>query len=402
MAKRKLLDLVTLFGRGILDDLSGPAKNKVISEIDRSISPADKLPKSFSNMSLTGLRPSQQPVKEMLDPLEYSKTKLTRPIEAYEGTITPTNKPLLPKKTITLEDLEGGYLLPLYGDRSSGAGLLTQVGNIPLQRSYNLDGGIDFMRGPANQADDVIWASGAGVMKPLASKAKEILEKTGKPVYGTTISMLPNALDFAKFTPRVAADLMQQFMTKKSAKVFDAELRTRKGMSDWVGIHSDKLDDWLKNATPDQNKTFLRFADSDEARKNYEAVPDAVGAARYAVTDPSQYSLPSGYAGASVGRFTKGILDNPTVPHSSYSTQAKGVYEGGLEVPIKHDELFRDAFNKYYSPNYVNLAGQKGGLSGANATYAHKTQNTPQLVDAELVDNYMKRLEQVKSLGLLD
>jgi hypothetical protein len=191
-------------------------------------------------------------------------------------------------------------------------------------------------------------------------------------------------------------------MTKKAAKVFDAELKTRKGMSDWVGIHSDKLDDWLKNATPDQNKTFLRFADSDEARKKYGAVPDAVGAARYAVTDPSQYSLPSGRAGASVGRFTKGILDNPTVPHSSYSTQAKGVYEGGLEVPIKHDELFRDAFNKYYSPNYVNLAGQKGGLSGANATYAHKTQNVPQLVDAELVDNYMKRLEQIKSLGLLD
>ena len=402
MAKRLLTDLVELFGRGILNTFSDPAKNKIISEIDRSISPADKLPKSFSNMSLTGLRPSQQPIKEMLDPLEYSERKLTRPIEAYKGTITPTNKPLKPKKTITLEDLEGGYLLPLYGDRSSGGGLLTQVGNIPLQRSYNLDGGFDFMRGQANQADDVIWASGAGVMKPLANDAQAILEKTGNPVYGTSISMLPNALDFAKFTPRVAADLMQQFMTKKAAKVFDAELRTRKGMSGWVGIHSDKLDDWLKNATPDQNKMFLRFADSKEARKNYGAVPDAVGAARYAVTDPSQYNLPSGYAGTSIGRFTKGILENPTVPHSTYPIQAKGVYKGGLEVPIKHDELFRDAFNKYYSPNYINLKGQKGALDSAKATYAHKTQNTPQLVDAELVDNYMKRLEQIKSLGLLD
>ena len=272
MAVRSLLEIIEMLGRGAKDTLSP----QTIKDISKSAQPATRLPKAGETISVRGLPPSKQPTKEMLDPMGYSATKLSRPIESYSPTVTPRNTPLLPRKNITLEDLEGGYLLPLYGDRSSAAGLLSRVGDINLQRAYNLEGGIDFMRGPSYQSDKAIWASGAGVLKPIVSKAEDVAAKTGKPVYGTTISMAPNSLDFAKFTPRVAADLLQQSMTKKSAKLFDDELRERKGMSDWVGILSPKLDEWLQKATPDQQKAFLRFADSDNARKNFGVTSDAI------------------------------------------------------------------------------------------------------------------------------
>lgn len=400
MAVRSLLEIIEMLGRGAKDTLSP----QTIKDISKSAQPATRLPKAGETISVRGLPPSKQPTKEMLDPMGYSATKLSRPIESYSPTVTPRNTPLLPRKNITLEDLEGGYLLPLYGDRSSAAGLLSRVGDINLQRAYNLEGGIDFMRGPSYQSDKAIWASGAGVLKPIVSKAEDIAAKTGKPVYGTTISMAPNSLDFAKFTPRVAADLLQQSMTKKSAKLFDDELRERKGMSDWVGILSPKLDEWLQKATPDQQKAFLRFADSDNARKNFGVTSDAIGAARYAVTDPTQASLPSGYGGTAIAQFKKkgGLLDSPTVTHSSYPVQTQGVYKGGLEVPIRQEDLFRDAFKAYRSPDYVSTKGKVGALDPSMATYSAKTQLPTQLVDAEMVDNYMKMLERYKQRGLLD
>lgn len=404
MAARNLLDLIQALSRGRVDDMNARDRSKTVTDITSASSPAKRLPKAGQTMKVRSLPPSKQPTKELLDPMGYSSTKLSRPIESYTPTVTPTNTPLLPRKTISLEDIEGGFLLPLYGDRSSAGGILTRVGDIDLQRGYNLEGGFDFMRGPSYQADNAIWASGAGVMKPIVNKAEEIARETGRPVYGTTISMAPNALDFAKFTPRVAADLLQQSMTKKAAKGFDDELRKRKGMSSWVGILSDEVDEWLMSATPDQQKAFMRFADTDEARKNFGVTSDAIGAARYAVTDPTQFDMPSGIAGTGISELdvTKGIIDSPSVPHTTYPIQARGLYTGSLEMPMRQEDLFRDPFRAYFSPNYVTGKGAAGPLDSANATYTQKTQLRPQLVDAQLVDTYGKMLENAKKRGLLD
>lgn len=405
MAGRTLTELLATMGRGLLDDLPARDAGKAARDIQKSAAPATRLPKPGETVFVRGLPKRAQPTKEILDPIGYGGTKLGRPIEAYSPTVARSNLPLLPRSTTTLEDLQGSYLLPLYGDRSSAAGLLTKVGDIDLQRAYQMDGGFDFMRGGANQLQDAIWASGAGVMKPIITRAEEIAKATGADVYGATVTMAPNALDFNKFTPRVAVDLMQQFITKKNAKLFDAELRKKKDMADWPGILSPDADEWMMKASGDQQKAVLRFADTAEAQKIFGAVPDATAAARYATTTPSEANLPSGIAGTAISRFDtsgRGIIEDPLVPHSTYPVQARGQYVGGLIMPVREDLLFRDAFKRYMSPNYVNTSGEVGALDRANATYAHKTQLPGQLVDQQLVDSYMTELERFKRIGLLD
>ena len=408
MAGRQLFEIIGDLGRGLLDEMPTQARNKAIADITKSAAPASKLPKAGDKLVVRSLPARAQPTKELLDPLGYGKTKLARPVEAYTPTVTPTNRPLLPRKTISIEDLEGGYLLPLYGDRSSAAGILQRIGDMNLQRGYKLEGGFDFPLDVAGQDQQALWASGAGVLKPLWGAAKELADKTGKPVYGVSSSMAPDALDFATFTARAAGDIMQQSMTLKNAKKFDDELRKKAGMADWVGIHSPKLDEWLLKATPDQRKAFLRFADTDKAKQVFGAPPDAVAAARYAVTSATERNLPAGYSGTMIGRFdtstgggaTRGIIDSIINPHTTYPVQGRGQYLGGLEYPVKTDQLFRDPFTKYYSPNYVRTDGQVGALDASKAIYAHKTQNAPQLVDAQLVDTIMKRNERLRQLGL--
>lgn len=408
MSGRKLAEIIVDFGRGLLDNMPTQARNEAISDITKSAAPASKLPKAGDKLVVRNLPSRAQPTKELLDPLGYGKTKLTRPIEAYTPTVVPSNRPLLPRKTISIEDLEGGWLLPLYGDRSSAAGILQRIGDMNLQRGYNLEGGFDFPLGVAGQDQEALWASGAGVLKPLWNVAKELTDKTGKPVYGVSSSMATDALDFATFTARAAGDIMQQSMTVKNAKKFDDELRKKKGMADWVGVHSPKLDEWLLAATPDQRKAFLRFADTDEAKKVFGAPPDITAAARYAVTSATERNLPAGYSGTMIGRFdtstgngaTRGIIDSIINPHTTYPMQGRGKYLGGLEFPVRTDELFRDPFSKYYDPKYVRTDGQVGALDASKATYAHKTQNAPQLVDAQLVDTIMKRNERLRQLGL--
>lgn len=408
MGGRSLLSLVSdlLDTKKGAESLTPKQRAAALRDIERAASPAGSPPKAgASTMTVRGLPPSQQPTAPALDPLGYGAVKMTRPVEAYAPTVTPTNTPLLPRQTISLEDLEGGFLLPLYGDRSSAAGLLSRVGDIDLQRSYLLEGGADFMRGPAYQLDRAIWASGPGVMKPIVSRAGEIADETGRPVYGITMSMAPNALDFAKFTPRVAADLLQQAMPKRSAKEFDEALRSKADMQDWPGLLSPNLDFWLQTAQPKQQKAFMRFADTEEARTKFGVPPDLIAAARYAVTDPTQAGLRSGFGGVGVSRFDTtggGLISSPRAPHSSYSTQAAGDYVGGLSIPVPQEVLFRDAFAKYLSPAYVSTKGDVGALSPANATYAAKTQLPAQFVDAELVDTYGTLLEEARRLGLVD
>ena len=409
---RTLQEIIALLGRGLLEEMPARDAGKAITDIRRSVEPAKRMPKAGETMVVRSLpKKVAKPTKEMLDPLGYGGTKLARPIEAYNPTVARSNIPLLPRRMATLEEMQGGYILPLYGDRSAAGGILTKVGDIDLQRGYNMDGGFDFMRGAQNQLNDAVWASGAGVMKPIMTRAEELAAKlrasgeTDPRVYGATVSMVANALDFNKFTPRVALDLMQQSMTRKNAKLFDDEIRKKKDMANWPGVLSPDADEWMLNASSDQQKTILRFADTDDAKKYFGATPDVSAAARYATTSATERNLPSGMAGTAFARLDtsgRGILDNPSVPHSTYPVQARGFNPGSLIMPVPETMLFRDAFRRYFDPSYVNTSGEVGALPPANATYAHKTQLPGQYVDQELVDEYMTNLERARSLGLLD
>jgi hypothetical protein len=274
---------------------------------------------------------------------------------------------------------------------------------VGLQRGYAREGGADFMRGPAAQLDNAMWASKSHIISRLSDvAARTAAENNGAPVYGVTLSMAPDALDFASFTPRVAADLLQQArLPKKTVKEFDE--RMSGSIPGWPGLMSDDLDQFLLDATPDDRKAFLRFVDSAQAAKM--GIPsDATAAARYAVTDERQASLPVGMGGVSIGRIDtqSPIIANPQAPHTSYNTQMRGDYMGGLEVPMPQELLFPKAFADYATRQYLDKkAGVMRPFTSAHKTYSLKTELPAQRVTPEMVDTYMSALEDARRRGLL-
>lgn len=402
MAGRTVSEIIQLLGRGLLEDMPASARRTATRDIERSAAPVTRLPRAGETVTVRGLPPSRQPTKDMLDPNEYGSGKLSRPIEAYGARVTPHNVPLLPRKELTMEDLQNSYLLGLWGDKSSGEGILSGVGDITLQRGYRREGGADYMRGQAQQDDRSIWGSGSGVMKPLAETAEQVAQETGRPVHGVTVSMRNESIDFQTGPARVANDLLQQSVSRKDAGSFDDALRMRKGMQDWPGIHSPDADQWLFDATPDQRKAFMTLVEAKQGA--IEGIPsDAAAAARYAMTDEKQLDLPSGVAGVSVGRFdaTDAYNPNPTYIHSSFPTSGRGTYVGGLDMLIPQTELLRDAFAQMSRPDYVSPAGKVGALPYSNAISMAKFTRPTQFVDQKMVDDYMTRRNFLKAEGLL-
>ena len=399
MAGREIEEILSAIlgaSRKPLDSVSLKAAEKAARA---AAQPIRRAPKPGEKLTIPSINIVQ---KGRLDPQEYGAVKLSRPIEAYTPTTVASNRPLVPKKTVTLEDLEGGYLLPLYGDRSAGEGLLSRVGDLDLQRQYALEGGVDFMRGPASQDDKAMWASAKHIIDSLARASGKAPE--GADVYGVTVSMAPDALDFASFTPRAAADILQQSaLPKRTILAFDEKMRS--AVPSWPGLMSESLDAFLLNTTPNNRKAFLRYVDSEAAAK--AGIPsDVTAAARYAVTDPAQRAMGAGQAGLGISRVNRNapIVTNPSVPHTTYPVQMAGEeYVGGLAMPLDQSMLWPEAFADFATRVVTDKkTGKTSPFNAAHKTYAMKMELPLQRVTPEMVDQYMLGVERAKARGLLD
>lgn len=329
------------------------------------------------------------PTKAELDPMGYGAVKIDRPVSDIDVRVMGTNQPNLPRKAITIEDLQGKVLMPFYGDKSSSRGLLMGIDETDLARSVLLEGGPDFMVGPAAQAENAIWASGKGVVSTLKNRAQQLAEETGKDIVGATITMAPNAVDFTTFMSRALAEqLPSANITKKAMKSFDAEMK--KIDKKWPGVGSENLGDYLANVSPDIRKSFVRLMDKKPAQ---EAGFPSVGKTRVAVTEPDLLDVPAGRVGFAMGQIDPNIgpVLDPRVPHSTYDAQIIGKYLGGLKKPLPQGLLFRDAYKGMEGRTYFNKKfGREVPFSEATKAYTMKTQLPGQLVDQELVDAIMQ------------
>jgi hypothetical protein len=399
MAAREIEEILSAILGAARKPLAGAELRAAEKAARAAAQPIRRAPKPGEKLSIPNINIVQ---KARLDPQEYGSVKLSRPIEAYTPTTVASNRPLMTKKTVTLEDLEGGYLLPLYGDRSAGEGLLSRVGDLDLQRQYALEGGVDFMRGPAAQDDKAMWASAKHIIDSLARASGKAPE--GADVYGVTVSMAPDALDFASFTPRAAADILQQSaLPKKTVSAFDEQMRG--SIPSWPGLMSEDLDAFLLTTTPNNRKAFLRYVDSEAAAK--AGIPsDVTAAARYAVTDPAQRAMGAGQAGLGISRVNRNapILTDPSVPHSTYPVQMVGEeYVGGLQMPLDQSMLWPEAFADFATRVVTDKkTGKTSPFNAAHKTYAMKMELPLQRVTPEMVDQYMLGVERAKARGLLD
>ena len=329
--------------------------------------------------------------KADLDPFGFSKTKLDRPFDSIGVGIEET-KANLPRKPLSVEELEGKIAIPLYGDRSAAGGNIVSINDTELMNPVFREGGPDYMVGPSAQADRTIWASGGGIPRRLVDRADQLRRETGRDVVGLTVAMGPDAVDFATFTGQALGEMLPSAKIKKSAaKSMDAFMRKKD--PSWPGVQSEKIGEYLAKMPPETRKTFIR--EVEKAPYQSAGFP-SVGAVRKAVTEPGLYDVPSGAAGFAAGQFDEGgLLLNPSVPHSTYDKAITGEYLG--QMPLMHQsQIWRDA--------YKAMEGKMAGdlpFNEAHRTYEMKTKLPGQLFDAQLVDSLSSYIEQ-RRRGLFD
>ena len=397
MAGRKFQDIINLIIDASRKPLSGEdlrAAEKAATSIAGPVT--TKSLKAGQTISIPKIPPSAI-TKSLLDPVGYSDVKLSRPIESYAPTTVTSNTPLAPQKTFSLQDLVNSYITPAYWDRMAAGQTLTGVGSVPLQRGYELPGGIDFMRGPAAQADDAMTASAAHIISGYANKAEKAARE-GRDLNLVPLTMPPDALDFQGTTSRVAADLLQQTEPlKRTVRTFDEEMRSK--VPEFPGLMSPDLDQFLAGTSPDNRKAFIRTVGSESAAK-MGLQTDPAGAARYAITDPTQRLAMPGFGGYGVARLSPGesaIISNPQFPHSDFDTQMKGEYRGRLELPQHQSLLFPTSFAQYATQK--NKLGKP--LTESNKSYALSRQQPMELVTTEMADLYDQAVLYAKQLGLI-
>ena len=352
--------------------------------------------------------------KEELDPLNYQATKMDKPPSEVEVESESVVE-LAPKKTISIEDLEGKIAIPFYGDRSSLGEKITAVDDIKLETPVLTEGGRDFMRGDAgkigekkrlpNNPETNIWASGQSIIARLKNRALEEARETGKEVVGITGTMSPRALDFNNFTPELLAEMTAVTITrggmkKKDIKAFDALMKKQVGedkdfrpVKDWPGIDSPDLRNYIAKAPSRVRKKFMRIMEKQPAQKAGFPSP---GKARVATTDRSQLDSPAGMFGGAIGEIDldADIITDPLIPHSTYDTQMAGKYLGALERDVPQSQLFQDLYKEREGKMV------RGKLeSEANKSTAIRTQVPGQEITPEIVDTISASIEEMKKRG---
>ena len=345
------------------------------------------------------LKPASKANKADLDPLGYQKTRMN---DAYlsdtdvRSTDTGEN---LSRRPMSWEETEGKVVLPFYGDRTSRGLLVEGVNDVNFDQPVYTEGGVDFMVGPAAQADKSIWASNQNIITRIDKEAAKAAEKfEGADILGLTGSMAPDANDFATMTGAAMAELVKGAkITKKSAKEFDEVMRSID--PDFVGVLSPKIREWAETTTSPKRKSFIRLMDS--APMQAKGFPSPAEA-RYSVTDPTQRDMPAGMFGLGAARVDtsaplmfntpKGNLPKTSVPHSTYNTQISGEYLGSLP-PVPQGLLFKDVYNAMEGK--VTKSGQP--LNEAHKTHAIKTKMPAQKITPEILEgilSYLSRMEK--------
>lgn len=332
--------------------------------------------------------------KGELDPLGYQDTKMDKFLSDVEIDQVDLGENL-PRVARSWEELENKLVLPFYGDRTSRGMSVEGVDDVSFENPVYTEGGVDFMRGPAAQANRSIWASNSNIVKRIADesqKARDIFE--GEDVYGMTGSMAPNANDFATMTGAAMAELVKGAkITKKSAKQFDGIMKVIDPT--FVGVKSPKLREWATSASSPNRKSFIRLMDTSPAQAAGFPSP---AKARLSVTDPTQRDMGAGMFGLGVSKIDElspilregppvGNYPPMMVPHSTYNTQITGDYFGALP-PVPQGLLFRDVYDAMEGK--TTKAGQP--LSSAHKTHAIKTKMPVQRVTPNVLEGILDYL----------
>lgn len=243
---------------------------------------------------------------------------------------------LLPWKPASPEQMQGGAIMRLHGDRSIAGQNLNGIGDTKFIDPVYLGGGYDFMRTPGTSG---IWASDVGAAKGLQNKIDEAAKLGDGNVFGVYSSMGANSMNY---NTMMADALLEQIkagkLTKKAIKSFDKQLQEIR--PEWRGLLAPESRDAL------EKNGALRhaFVDRMQLDEFQNAGFPNIAYTRWAITDPKLLNEPMYSNGLAIGKMRPGAntIQNPSNPHKTYNTQVAGDYFGGFEKSVPLEVMYPD------------------------------------------------------------
>ena len=308
-----------------------------------------------------------------------------RPVEEMSATRVPTGS-LQPFKSLDPAALQGSVLTPAVGDRTAAGSILTHVNDLPLSRPVTLEGGPDFMRSAANTHDGAVWASEKAAASKMANLGRT-LGADGKDVNLVYSAMGARSGDYSHMTAdALLGQLGNAPITRDATATFNAAMRAQNPT--WPGLKSPALRDTLMNDPAMRVKFVHEMALGQHQTAGF---PD-IASTRAAISEPALLGQPTGVSGYAISRLgpQSKMIEAPSVPHSTYSTQVQGgEYRGGLSTPIPREMMFPAFFEQRRAAGAPKLADDRAFTMG----------NVSQDATQQWLDTISQYIEQQKLLG---
>jgi hypothetical protein len=288
-------------------------------------------------------------------------SKLSKPIELMNfKTVKDPTVTGVERRIITPEDVQGGFGIPLVGDRSAGGRLLTEVEGTQFRDPLTLEAGPDYMLTHTipGSPESTIWRSGKGVITGLKNQIDLANDLNGD-FYGVNIVGAPTNVNY---NTMVTEAILNQYnpasISKKAKREFLKDIRnyvpnqkephrkpgaslTEADLNDVEALRAKMLAD---GAGP-LRKVFVERI--GQAPHQAAGFPD-VNASRLATTEPLLVDVPTGSAGFTIGKIDPAgrVLESTPRGHKTYSTGLGGEYHGSLANPIDFRDIFQSFADK--------------------------------------------------------
>jgi len=315
-------------------------------------------------------------------PVKKSGVQLAREAN-YAHDLVPTHNFSEPQK-LSIQDLQGGVLVGVPGDRSLTGHSLMSVNGVPLSKSVELHGGPRYGQRKSDLGEDSFWASQNNAASALQNKATNAAERAkGNPVFGMYTAMAPDASNYAlHHTEALVNQLDALSPNKAKLRAFDSMIKEQH--PDFLGMqHPEVMDQFAANSD-------LRKYVADRLNKSKIAAEYGMPSGEatiHAITDPALRNVSTGSTGFSVGEMRPGASLRPELEHPTYDTQIPGQFKGQMIAQLPWQHYFPEAAAK--------IAANPNQAPHAWGTFKMGDYHQP--VTQELVDKISPIEEMVKS-----
>ena len=319
---------------------------------------------------------------EAFEPIVKSGAQLKREAE-YAHDVIPTHTFSDPSK-LSIQDLQGGVLVGVPGDRTLAGHSLMSVNGVPLSAPVELHGGPRYGQRKADLGEDAFWASQYGAASTLQNKAARAAEAAkGNPVFGMYAAMAPDASNYAlHHTEALLNQLDALSPNKAKLRAFDSMIRDK--YPEFLGMgHPEVMDQFATNS--DLRKHVAERLNKSTVANEY-GLPSGE-ATIHAITEPALRNVKTGTTGYSVGELSPFAELKPELEHPTYDTQIPGKFKGQMIAQLPWEYYFPDVAKK--------IAQNPAQAPHAWGTFKMGDFNQP--VTQELVDKIAPIEEMVKS-----